>query len=400
MNRQLFLHHYFPSLYFSILLFAAVFDLATSTLKPQFRVQIGAIVLICALWAYVHWSPLTYAGKWTKQDCEDAKWLKNWDFSCADFHASYGDYDNVPHPTPSKPVVHGGAGAMLPHHEQQQQAGQGGDGDAAQAAAGVETTESVIAEVIEPGKDAFAADKDDPAPAPMSEGGNAAELFAQASVAHEQAEERNNQQQQQHVAVDADKDGDAVEPTNLPGPELPAQAVAEQLKEQQEEERQKVAQVPLEEAAPTPSSSSSSSLEHQEVDVEVEAGAQKVRLAEIDDQAVRDGGAVDKAGSNDANKVQRLKKVIDDDDDNRAETAPRDPIVRVGDEMEDKPKKQEEKKGKLDELIDEIAAKAKPEEDEDILVVQKQQRIVNVDDPDEAAAAEEREQHRLAQQQQ
>lgn len=88
MQRQLFLHHYLPALYFSILLFASVFDLATSTLRPQFRVQMAAIILIFALWAFQHWSPLVYAGKWTKQDCEDAKWLKNWDFSCNDFHKS------------------------------------------------------------------------------------------------------------------------------------------------------------------------------------------------------------------------------------------------------------------------------------------------------------------------
>ena len=88
MQRQLFLHHYFPALYYSILLFASVFDLATSALKPKFRLQIAAIVLVCALWAYVLWSPLIYAGKCTKQDCEDSKWLKNWDFSCGDFHGS------------------------------------------------------------------------------------------------------------------------------------------------------------------------------------------------------------------------------------------------------------------------------------------------------------------------
>ena len=86
MQRQLFLHHYFPALYFSILLLASVFDLSTSALKPKFRVQIGAVVLIAALWAYMHWSPLIYAGKWTKAACEDAKWLKNWDFACGDFH--------------------------------------------------------------------------------------------------------------------------------------------------------------------------------------------------------------------------------------------------------------------------------------------------------------------------
>jgi dolichyl-phosphate-mannose-protein mannosyltransferase len=84
MQRQLFLHHYFPALYFSILLLCAVFDFATLTTQPRLRLQIAAALVFVAVLAYLHWSPLTYAGVWTRGQCEKAKWLETWDFSwCA-----------------------------------------------------------------------------------------------------------------------------------------------------------------------------------------------------------------------------------------------------------------------------------------------------------------------------
>lgn len=81
MARQLFLHHYFPALYYSILLFAGSFDLLTSSLKPKVRLQIAGVLAILAIWNYVHLSPLAYGTQWTKAECEKAKWLRTWDFS-------------------------------------------------------------------------------------------------------------------------------------------------------------------------------------------------------------------------------------------------------------------------------------------------------------------------------
>lgn len=92
MQRQLFLHHYFPALYCAILLLGTVFDLATITFKPKVRLQVAAVVMVLALWSYWHFSPLVYAGQWTKKECTSSKWLKNWDFSCADFNDKYSDY--------------------------------------------------------------------------------------------------------------------------------------------------------------------------------------------------------------------------------------------------------------------------------------------------------------------
>ncbi|KAF7300996.1 Glycosyltransferase family 39 protein [Mycena indigotica] len=106
MGRQLFLHHYFPALYFGVLLFASVFDLATSTLRPRVRLQIAAVLIILAIWNFSHFSPLAYGTQWTKSKCNSAKWLKTWDFSCNDFHDNYSDYTpGMAAATPHKPPV-------------------------------------------------------------------------------------------------------------------------------------------------------------------------------------------------------------------------------------------------------------------------------------------------------
>ncbi|KAI0688800.1 glycosyltransferase family 39 protein [Cerioporus squamosus] len=85
MARQLFLHHYFPALYFAILLSCACFDLVTSALRPRVRLQIAAVLLVIAIWNFSYFSPLAYGLPWTKAKCHKAKWLKTWDFSCNDF---------------------------------------------------------------------------------------------------------------------------------------------------------------------------------------------------------------------------------------------------------------------------------------------------------------------------
>ena len=57
------------------------------------------MILALAVLSFRHWSPLTYAGQWTRAQCEvrarvveaqlivaqSAKLLRTWDFSCADF---------------------------------------------------------------------------------------------------------------------------------------------------------------------------------------------------------------------------------------------------------------------------------------------------------------------------
>lgn len=81
MSRQLFLHHYLPALYFAILLLCAVFDFLTSTLRPRWRLQIAAVVIILAIWNFSIFSPLVYGNRWTRGECEKARWLRTWDFN-------------------------------------------------------------------------------------------------------------------------------------------------------------------------------------------------------------------------------------------------------------------------------------------------------------------------------
>ncbi|TKA55636.1 hypothetical protein B0A53_02814 [Rhodotorula sp. CCFEE 5036] len=93
MGRQLFLHHYFPALYFALLLLATAFDLATSRLRPRLRLSVALTLVGGAVLAWWYLSPLAYAGVWTRGQCERAKKLgRNWDFSCADFHEKKSDY--------------------------------------------------------------------------------------------------------------------------------------------------------------------------------------------------------------------------------------------------------------------------------------------------------------------
>ncbi|GAA5992376.1 hypothetical protein JCM11641_002142 [Rhodosporidiobolus odoratus] len=63
MGRQLFLHHYFPALYFALLLTATAFDLGTSFLRPRVRLQVVTALVVVAVYAWWYLSPLAYAGK-------------------------------------------------------------------------------------------------------------------------------------------------------------------------------------------------------------------------------------------------------------------------------------------------------------------------------------------------
>ncbi|CDZ98262.1 glycosyltransferase family 39 protein [Phaffia rhodozyma] len=101
MQRQLFLHHYLPALWFSILLLCVLFDMATSKIRPKSRLAIALVIVIITLVGFRRYSPLSYGSPWTKTKCETGKWRKSWDFSCADFHDSLSDYDI----TTSKPLT-------------------------------------------------------------------------------------------------------------------------------------------------------------------------------------------------------------------------------------------------------------------------------------------------------
>lgn len=96
MARQLFLHHYFPALYFGVLLLAEGYDLFTSRLPLNNRRAILVVVLLLAIYVYSIFSPLSYANMWTKKECNSAKWLSTWDFDCNTYYDTYDEYSNPP----------------------------------------------------------------------------------------------------------------------------------------------------------------------------------------------------------------------------------------------------------------------------------------------------------------
>ncbi|CEH17793.1 glycosyltransferase family 39 protein [Ceraceosorus bombacis] len=103
MSRQLFIHHYLPALYFSILLVAAVFDVLTSSLRPRFRLQVAAVFIALTIFVFSVYAPITYAGEWTGRACERSRLQKTWDFNCREFPdsvAKYADFGPAVHTIP------------------------------------------------------------------------------------------------------------------------------------------------------------------------------------------------------------------------------------------------------------------------------------------------------------
>jgi len=128
----------------------------TAALRPKVRLQIGAVLMIIAIWNFWYLSPLAYGNQWTLHKCKKAQWLKTWDFSCNDFPVDYSGYSNTG-PVPTK----AGVASIV-----------GGDGrgaivvDGAPPAGGnLPASESSIrlAGQPEPGRDVFAAQPIDPA---------------------------------------------------------------------------------------------------------------------------------------------------------------------------------------------------------------------------------------------
>lgn len=93
MARQLFLHHYFPALYFAIMALCQIYDFAAhrfSALGLKEHPQIGgalvALYLAFSIAIFTLFAPLTYGNPWTKEDCMVVKMFDTWDFDCNTFH--------------------------------------------------------------------------------------------------------------------------------------------------------------------------------------------------------------------------------------------------------------------------------------------------------------------------
>ncbi|BFZ64618.1 Dolichyl-phosphate-mannose--protein mannosyltransferase 1 [Saitoella coloradoensis] len=94
MARQLFLHHYFPALYFGILTLCQGWDFFTKKFLGNAQARSAATILALLASAYVFsiYMPLSYGGPWTKAQCEKSKLMKTWDFDCSTFHDNISMY--------------------------------------------------------------------------------------------------------------------------------------------------------------------------------------------------------------------------------------------------------------------------------------------------------------------
>ncbi|KAK1758345.1 glycosyltransferase [Echria macrotheca] len=103
MQRQLFLHHYFPALYFAVMAFCQTYDFITARV-PTFRMKEHPIInkagatAFLALTIVVFWlySPLAYGNAWTKAECNRVKLFSTWDWDCNTFLDSYDAYASLP----------------------------------------------------------------------------------------------------------------------------------------------------------------------------------------------------------------------------------------------------------------------------------------------------------------
>ncbi|KAI5286172.1 hypothetical protein KEM54_006996 [Ascosphaera aggregata] len=103
MARQLFLHHYFPALYFSIMAFCQVFDFAANRVRLAGTGKKASIVgkafiaffVTLSVVAYLLLSPLVYGNAWTQRACQKVKILDSWDFHCNTYHEEYSHYNKV-----------------------------------------------------------------------------------------------------------------------------------------------------------------------------------------------------------------------------------------------------------------------------------------------------------------
>lgn len=83
MRRQLFLHHYLPALYFSILVLAVGVDLILKRARSGARLMIAFAITTVIIVTFRHFAPITYGTEWTREVCLSSQWLNKWDFGCS-----------------------------------------------------------------------------------------------------------------------------------------------------------------------------------------------------------------------------------------------------------------------------------------------------------------------------
>ncbi|QIW98367.1 hypothetical protein AMS68_003885 [Peltaster fructicola] len=102
MARQLFLHHYFPALWFAIIALCQVYDYIFNRVKgfgvkerPFIGRTAAVIFLAASIVVFALYAPLAYGGTWTKAECNRVKIFDKWDWDCNNFLDNYSEYANV-----------------------------------------------------------------------------------------------------------------------------------------------------------------------------------------------------------------------------------------------------------------------------------------------------------------
>lgn len=84
MERQLFLHHYLPSVYFGILLVAQYIEYrmaGNQSIGYMMMMSISAGAMYC----FVQFFPIIYGLEWTVHGCLQRQWYSTWDMSCMSY---------------------------------------------------------------------------------------------------------------------------------------------------------------------------------------------------------------------------------------------------------------------------------------------------------------------------
>ncbi|EME38887.1 glycosyltransferase family 39 protein [Dothistroma septosporum NZE10] len=130
MQRQLFLHHYFPALYFAIIALCQIMDFGFSRVsfgsftlrnKPYAGISAATVFLALSIAVFTLYAPLAYGNKWTKSECNRVKLLDTWDWDCNNFYDSYADYSlAVPSAAGAAPTTQAAHGPAPPVAEDPQ----------------------------------------------------------------------------------------------------------------------------------------------------------------------------------------------------------------------------------------------------------------------------------------
>ena len=102
MQRQLFLHHYLPALYFAVIAVCQIYDFGMSRIEGPFGFRDNPMIgrsgvvafLAASIVAFTIYAPLSYGNPWTQEQCRSVKLLDTWDFDCNAFHFAVSLYNS------------------------------------------------------------------------------------------------------------------------------------------------------------------------------------------------------------------------------------------------------------------------------------------------------------------